>query len=533
MNNSYRQHARSLRLPRKQRGALTIFSAVLILILLTGMVIYAAQVGVFEQRKSGNELRQKQAFHSAEVGIQRGQEYLLAYVNQLTSQKSVDGWLSETLMPGGTGRWVSCEGAYSADDRSHPCWGEALDGDDINGDAVDEPNLRDLSYFYSEDGANPTPIPIPIADNQDLMDRATEAAEVFALLCMLDVDAAAQQPVQGCLGDDQRDLFDPVYFVVTLLARGRSECDEDGDCLGEALIVQRMGSYGPVPFSKGPGVPLTSQTRLHPGGTVEIVPNPNGGGLGVPVSVWIDGDESGNSQCNPTPGEPEAIDPQSNSWATCEFHEWYGVDAMPADYTCPQTPCDCSTSEQLISRGNQDGVRFDIVIDPDFPEPGHECDLFGYIFGYELTVDEVKAGFPTIISDCSELGPESEGPIWVTSDQACQIAANRQIGSPGTNDDEVGGPVFLVVSAPELQLGGGSTIYGVVMTTKAEGYEGSFDASGGGTVYGAVLVEGELEPNFGANFEIVWNDDLVRLATKRGSLGKLYGGWTDAPEDWR
>ena len=66
-------------LPSRQKGALTMFSAVLILILLTGLVIYAAQVGVFEQRKSGNEMRHKQAIHSAQVGIPIGKKYLQSH----------------------------------------------------------------------------------------------------------------------------------------------------------------------------------------------------------------------------------------------------------------------------------------------------------------------------------------------------------------------------------------------------------------------------------------------------------------------
>ena len=54
------------------------FSAVLILILLTEMIIYAVQVGVFEQRKSGNEMRQKIAFHTADSGLQQAKEFLRA-----------------------------------------------------------------------------------------------------------------------------------------------------------------------------------------------------------------------------------------------------------------------------------------------------------------------------------------------------------------------------------------------------------------------------------------------------------------------
>jgi hypothetical protein len=94
-------------------------------------------------------------------------------------------------------------------------------------------------------------------------------------------------------------------------------------------------------------------------------------------------------------------------------------------------------------------------------------------------------------------------------------------------------PVFLVFSVPEVNFAGGVTVFGVVMTTDAEGRDGTFNVSGNGTIYGAAMVAGELEPNMNSTFQIVWNGDLVRLATKRGSLGKIYGGWTDFHEDWR
>jgi hypothetical protein len=503
-------------LPARQQGALTMFSAVLILILLTGMVIYAAQVGVFEQRKSGNELRQKQAFHSAEVGIQRAQEFLLVHVLDLTSPDDTTGWLST----GSSGRWVSCKGAYSTDDYSHPCWGEALDGNDRNGNSVAEPNLRDLSFFYSEDGATPTPIPIPIAKDPVLMDRATEASEVFALLCMLDVNPDVPQPVQGCFGDDQRDQFDKVFFLITLLARGRSECDDSGvNCRGEALVAQRIGSYGPVPGSGGPGAPLTSKSSLRDAGGVTIVANPNGGGLGVPVSAWIDGDADGLSQCDGEGGE--AFDPQSNAWKVCEFQEWYGVDSMPDDIRCDT----CSCSGKLLSHGNKNEGGYDTLIDPDFP-----CELFDYVFE-STDVDDVKSRF-TVYTDCASdvlYDPErAKGPIWISTEEKCTYNGQGGNDTIGSQDS----PVFLVYSGPEIQFGGSVSLYGVLMTTDIEGHAGSFDGAGTGAIYGAVLVDGNL-PTMNATFDIVWNDDLVLLATKRGSLGNLYGGWTDFHEDWR
>jgi len=207
--------------PGYQKGAVTMFSAVLILILLTEMVIYAVQVGVFEQRKSGNELRNKQAFHAAESGVQHAQAYLLANVFDITSL-GVDGWLSDTYVSdGGTGRWVSCAAAGLTESTGpHPCYGEPLD-------SSSPVNLRDSTYFYSLDGENPADLPIQ-AD--DILPDATETVTVQALLCLLDLDRTpGVVPVKGCLAKENPNVND-IYFVITLLARGQAECNAGGDC---------------------------------------------------------------------------------------------------------------------------------------------------------------------------------------------------------------------------------------------------------------------------------------------------------------
>ena len=52
----------------RQTGGMTIFTAVLVLIVLTLMIFYAARVGLFEQAVSANDVRQKLAFHAAGFG---------------------------------------------------------------------------------------------------------------------------------------------------------------------------------------------------------------------------------------------------------------------------------------------------------------------------------------------------------------------------------------------------------------------------------------------------------------------------------
>jgi Tfp pilus assembly protein PilX len=63
---------------RLQRGIVTTFSGVLILFLLTIMMFFAVRVGVFDQRNSSNDMRQKLAFHTAESGIHHAKEFFRA-----------------------------------------------------------------------------------------------------------------------------------------------------------------------------------------------------------------------------------------------------------------------------------------------------------------------------------------------------------------------------------------------------------------------------------------------------------------------
>jgi hypothetical protein len=487
------------------------FSAVLILILLTEMIIYAAQVGIFEQRKSGNEMRNKQAFHAAETGIQQAQAYLLANVFDVTSYGE-QGWLSVD-----SGRWVSCGGPNgpTGDSGPHPCFGEPLEaGDDFN--------LRDTTYFYSLDGENPAALPVQ-AD--DILPDDSENVTVQALLCLLDLDRTpGVVPVRGCLDKDDPDV-DNIYFVITLLARGQAECNAGGACAAEVLVAQKLGSFGPLTGAGGPGTPLTSRSSFPPGGTAEIVPNPNGAGTGVPVSAWLNAnpDPECKSDINP-------LDPIGGSWSTCERHEWYGVSEMPDEsspngkYTCPSAGCSCDPAERKISydeNGTQ-VVGIDIIIDEGFP-----CDLFKYTFNVERTkYQEVKdAPGVQVIKDCTTLGPESKGTIWVDgSVDTCKLTSVT-VGSPEA-------PVFLISAAELTSLAGNAIIYGVLYVTDVEGSAGEYEATGDNTLYGAAIVDG-IMGKFTGTYQIVYNDSLVERATKTGSLGKIYGGWTDFHEDWR
>lgn len=501
----------SRRLPAGQRGAMTLFSAVLILILLTEVILYATQVGVFEQRKSANDLRQKQAFHAAEAGLQHAKEYFLGNA-QLLSFPGDDGWLNDATL-----RWELCPAIGTIeDDPEHPCNGEAFPRDH---DRFDE--VYGGTYFWNFGDTSVLPI-----DTDERLGLAGlgETVEVQALLCVLDInrDAAEGDPVVlGC-----RETPEPgehIYFMLTLLARGNAACADPTDpdsCEAEALIAQKVGSFGPAAGDGGPGVPLTTRSNFPPGGTAELVPNSNGGGPGVPISAWINGRAEG-TLC---PQQEAPIDPSSGSWSTCEPHEWYGVDTLPTTFACPTAQCSCGTDERRLSyaQGGNQIVGIDIVIDENFP-----CDLFQSTFGEPKSLtafNEMKAGSGIEIDDCGILDESSMGTYWMTGD-TCTLNSNQVVGSKDF-------PVFLVSAADTTRVNGGATLWGVLFVSDVLNAEATFEAQGTNTIYGAVVVDAELG-SYNGTFQIVYVDSVVRLASQSGGIGNISGGWTDFHPSWR
>jgi len=484
---------------RRQAGALTMFSAVLILILLTEMVIYAVQTGMFEQRKSSNEMRQKQAFHLADSAIQEAKQFMTANSVLVSSSKidllpdGTDGWLA----PGSSLRWIPCS---TITDQTHPCFAESNSG------------LRANSYYYSVGGSNELPL------HPDTLGTAAsnnEVVGVHALLCMLEINRTKDPIVQGCTTDPSKQ--DSRYFLVTLAARGQADCLNDGTaCKAEALVSEKIGSVGPVSGEGEPGVPLTARTAVPLLGTIEIVPNPNGGGVGGPISSWA----NANPAC-PTSGDP--IDPQSGSYATCERHEFYGVAEFPSDYKCPTPNCSCSkTEDKLLSyvHDNERILNIDIVEDANFP-----CDIFQYTFGvlksdYTRVRDMVAPSHR--LSSCDSLDENSFGTFWI-SGADCDIKSNVTVGS-------VDAPVYLISAAAQTTVHG--SMFGVLFVTDAENSAAEFTGNGLGTIYGAAVMDATMK-NFNGTFQIVYLDEVLNRVTETGAFGVVQGGWTDFYTSWR
>jgi len=487
MNNSNRHYQTIVNMRARQRGMITTFTGVMVLVLLTLMMFFAIRVGVFEQRVSANDSRQKLAFHTAESGIHHAKEFLLANSLMIPSIKpdllgnGSDGWLAETTEK----RWQKCSDAgldLINGHGDHPCFGEA------NSDQ------RAETYYYSFDSATGT---TPTSDFEDFTELSldtdaiipgtTESVGVEALLCMLEIDKEAPIPVQGCSTD--RSVADGSYFMVTILARGEADCtivEGVPECNAEALVSEQ--------------------------GTAEVVPNPNAGGVGVPVSVWM----NNNTEQNCSGGN--SFDPSSGSWSTCEMHEWYGVDQKPDDMACSGT-CSCTEAESIsYTDANTHKPGIDLVVDDDFP-----CDLFQFYFGIERSSYEIVKGYSRIISDCDSLDENSSGIYWV-SGSTCRVNSNTTIGSPDN-------PILLISAATTTTLNGGAKIYGVMFVTDVEDEFAELNSLGTNTVYGSVINDATLG-SYQGTFQVVWAEDVSEKAGNGGGLGSVLGGWSDFHENW-
>jgi hypothetical protein len=487
---------------------ITTFTGVLILVMLGMMMFFAIRVGVFEQRVSANDTRQKLAFHAAESGIQHAKEFFLANVVLIASDTpdflpdGRDGWLAETIEK----RWHKCSETgldLTNGYGSHPCFG------DSSGDQ------RSRNYYYFFD--NSTNLPL---DTDPVLPGTLETVSVEALLCVLELkeDEDDPIPVQGCAPLDnpvvEGNLVDGTHFLITILARGQADCQDPTDpdtCSAEALVSEKVASFGGAAGGQSPAVPLTTKTMFPPTGAAEIVANPNGGGIGVPSSVWM----NRNPTCTP---DGSAIDPSQGSWATCEMHEWYELEKIPDDWECPGS-CSCAVSESIsYTHGSADILGIDLIEDEEFP-----CDLFQFYFGVPHASYEIVKGFSKVLNDCTTLGPNSFGIYWITGSE-CLIGANSQVGSAEA-------PVLLIAASTETRMAGGAKIFGILYISDVEDANASFESLGGNIVYGQVIIDAKLG-DYNGTFQVVYNENAIVRAAGTGGLGNVIGGWSDIHDVW-
>ncbi|MFN3730496.1 MAG: PilX N-terminal domain-containing pilus assembly protein [Fimbriimonadaceae bacterium] len=508
---------------RKQQGISTIVVAILLLAILTVVTAFALNVGVFEQRTVGNEMRARIVAQVADAGLNHAIEVVKANSALLTAPDSDGGW---------GGRWVQCNAA----DTTFPCGAEP------------DSARRATLYRYSDAAAGGNALNFIGVGSRIAPASAVAASvgafpvtyRVGALLCLIDQDDGSTcVPYE----DNYRGLM-----AVTVVSRA-SLAD---DPLALADVKATIASYRRV--GNGPNVPIIASGNVDlGGGTADIVPNPNAGGPGVALSVW-----SGETVCIGGSGPAGCATGAIKSCHLGEFLANAQGNRGPTQFDgivrCDDCRCDGLSPEKgLISGKYTTGgsgagrdKNYDIldastdgVLPPNtyFPDSSlnprmddeENClddTLFEYLFG----VDVVQTpGCPAVepnadiaflqenaqVANCATMGPASGGLYWHKASAGACTLPNTDIGTPSD-------PVFLVVDG-DVTLRG--TFFGVLFV-RANNAEVHFQ--GQSVLYGSVVVEGSVRLR--GNPKFVYNEKVIN-AVLQGSratrFGLVPGSWTD------
>ncbi|MCF5907520.1 hypothetical protein K3H35_01615 [Aeromonas veronii] len=234
-----------------------------------------------------------------------------------------------------------------------------------------------------------------------------------------------------------------------------------------------------------PAAPLTVAGGMNIGGTFSAVANPNGGGLGVPLSVWSD----------------ESVDGHG-SWQTCHQGDYNG-----------------GCADNLSDKSN---IGADIKDnDPDFPP-----DLIWYLFNQHDTQegwDNIRAMAIQIVDNCNSLGAGSKGLIIVENAAGGGGDIPTLVGSESA-------PVILIIKDSDFSMNGGAVFNGVIFD-----YASNPGSPADAKINGTATINGALVANFpfkltSGTFNAVYDQRVLQNINTGAAFTKVNlvpGTWRD------
>lgn len=264
-----------------------------------------------------------------------------------------------------------------------------------------------------------------------------------------------------------------------------SSVGKSRDGTGTRTHAQKVGL---MPFTCGtPDSAITVAGSIGISGAFTVGANPNGGGLGVPLSVWSDDEVS-----------------LGGNGATCGLEEFRGG-------YCSDSPYSDSTLEANDILENDAG----------FPP-----DLLAYTFGVATANFQELKDKAEVLSSCATLpntGTKvTTGFYWIEG--GCTLNGNIEVGS-------VAEPVIIVVENGLIRLTGGPIIYGLVFAFETIPGSGGVQIVGTNTVRGAIISNHDIDIS-GGTFNVRYDADvLANISQDSGpKLSKVEvvpGSWKD------
>lgn len=234
-----------------------------------------------------------------------------------------------------------------------------------------------------------------------------------------------------------------------------------------------------------PAAPLTVAGGIGVSGNFTIAANPNGGGPGVPLSIWTNNN----------------VDLTNGSGQTCHQEEY---------------PCSAASSISKPGDKNAD------IKDND--TAGFPPDLVWYLFNETNDPSgwaNLEARAVQILPNCDSLSTASQGLIIVDGD--CK---------PGSTIGSKNAPVVLIVRNGNLTINGNSAIYGLVFAYSSDPSNANTDISlkGGAVVHGALVANYQLGKTANGTFDAKYDQTVLSNITNGAafqSINLVPGSWRD------
>lgn len=541
---------------KKQTGGVLI-TAILMLFLATLAVFLLLNIGRLEQATSGADLRARLSQNVAEAALSQGIEVINGQREIMSDRDN----------------WQLC----SSTDTSFPCG--AIEPGVANsawrGSMFRYINVGTVGDFDSDGQANTVfdqrmlPIPTDVDEGRISTVNDQGADEGFpvnygagAVMCRVSQTGTTT----NCSTDWNEETRISALTIV-----GVAGLTDEG---ARATATKTIASYSTFGLTTRQPALMASGT-IDLTGSMQIVTNPNAGGVGVPVSVWT----RKNVDATGTPDTCYAdeffrLGAKNNSPPT-----FYPSGADPEDQILTCDDCSCPSGNTLSGfSGSSCGEGYDIVdvdtnscgVAKDVQPEEFPCDIFQHVFGVAawtdsnndyfcetkiMVEDPLRAGIQIgadeaflreradfiikggtnaafentfdasrVVSD-SSIGPSTSGIVW---DREGSVCDNRTIGSPAA-------PVLLVVdgeaSCQNLKLFG-------VLFVRATGNSALNPTTGGSatlrlnagtTIYGSAMVQGMVDKANGTA-AIIFNDKVLsNLANNPRNLVVvgMPGAWSD------
>jgi Tfp pilus assembly protein PilX len=557
--------------PRNQRGVTTLLIALVILVILTVVILSSSSVALFEQKTATNENRQRLADQAAQYGLNLGGEFLKANIVDLASAE-VNGWLA-----GGTKHWVKCidaTGWPSGLAANHPCRSEPS-----------QARAAEM-YYYTQDGTTsvagtnatlPFDSWIPTGAGVAPMGGAfTATTQVSALLCLLDTTIqSGGVSAPACRLDP--DPKSSNRIAITLISTAGLATEN-----AASEMKETWANFDT--FATASAAPLVASGAIDGTGNVEIVTAPNGGGTGIPVSIWsasdadVDKTAGGSaasiSSCQlgeflkSTPIDTyKTVCPASNTACGCPAvqnasspEEAYAVNPNFLSGKIPGSSPACCENLDILDRDSNKGVNPDIQFFPgrglDNFTVNDDDSLFEWIFRVSNEANTTRPDATTVGSGqgptLTNCGPSSDqncaifdltdpntlGATSVTCAQLTALgsaasglyyvsdsSAGNQCDMPGQVGTPTSPAIVVVNGAARLN----NTLFYGMLFIRSDDDTATFRGNGHSEVYGSVVVEGSADITGG--LRLVYDDTGLggpkKKLAENTRLGRVPGSWLD------